>query len=252
MNLILNVCNIDGCKIRMKDLTQESDEYISEDITTERSLQNYYYNNRFKYSQTYTVNIIKYNSIEEEKLFDPIFTNHDTYLDEAYLDLEKDGYYTVNHFVLPSIEWTLNELSKTDNISKHGKKIYTTDGEKLYQVVNNKLIEIEPKVLVEVNTEDTTISKVVQDTFSICYLYQCYISICKQLFNSTIIKCLTTDSKDLIFKRDFLWMTLNVMKYYTEFGQLYEAQRLLENINYCGTFCNETIKTTNSGCGCNG
>ena len=85
MNLILNVCNIDGCKIRMKDLTQESDEYISEDITTERSLQNYYYNNRFKYSQTYTVNIIKYNSIEEEKLFDPIFTNHDTYLDEAYL-----------------------------------------------------------------------------------------------------------------------------------------------------------------------
>ena len=32
MNLILNICNIDGCKIRMKDLTQESDEYISEDI----------------------------------------------------------------------------------------------------------------------------------------------------------------------------------------------------------------------------
>ena len=39
------------------------------------------------------------------------------------------------------------------------------------------------------------------------------------------------------FPRDFLWMTLNIIDYLIGRCQYMEAQRILEEISYCGGFC---------------
>ena len=48
-------------------------------------------------------------------------------------------------------------------------------------------------------------------------------------------------------------MTINIIKYYVEMTQLLEAQRLLEEVNFCGGMCNgqDVFEQQASGCGCN-
>ena len=57
--------------------------------------------------------------------------------------------------------------------------IYVSDCDTIYRYLNNQLQEVDPAVVATVNTENTTISRVSVDQFSICYLYDCYISLCK-------------------------------------------------------------------------
>ena len=45
-------------------------------------------------------------------------------------------------------------------------------------------------------------------------------------------------------------MTINVIKYYVELGQLMEAQRLLEELIKCGGICNDTQSPGKKSCGC--
>lgn len=255
MNPIFTICNAENQKIRIKDLTQESEEYIPESIKDLNVLQNYYYNNKFKYSETITINIIQYTSVKETSLLETTFTEHTSYLDEAYANLEKDGFYTVTHIIVPSLQWLVNELQKEDNFTKFtNKNIYVSDGQKIYQYLNGELKEKPIEIFIDLNVEDTTISRVCKQTFAVYYLYQCYITICKEILNNAIIDChrSNSDLQSLIFKRDFLKMTISVLQYHIEFNQLYEAQRILETVNYCGTFCSNipSKKLNNSGCGC--
>lgn len=255
MNPIFNICNAGNSKIRIQDVTQEAEEYIPEDINNVESLYGYYSNNRFKYSQTYTINILLYNT-EEPSVVDYNFTDHQSYLDEAYFDLKKDGYYTVQHYILPSVDWLRDQESKETNILDNDISIYVTDGNKIYYYKDGELEEKSIECFSKLeNVEDTTISKLDKNTFSIYYIYNCYINTCKQIFNRSNIRCLNknTDQQDLNFKRDFLQMTINVLKYYTELGQLNEAQRLLSQFDTCNTFCSTSNNhVTHSGCGCNG
>ena len=47
-------------------------------------------------------------------------------------------------------------------------------------------------------------------------------------------------------------MAINVIKYQLETNQLYEAQRILEDVNKCSYFCDSITLNSNSyGCGCN-
>lgn len=81
---------------------------------------------------------------------------------------------------------------------------------------------------------------------------------CNEILNMNLLKCKSknADLDNLIFKRDFVWMTINVIKYSVSLGQYAEAQRILEQVNTCNGFCdsiNNKYKTLNrsSGCGCN-
>lgn len=255
MNPIFEICEVKNCRIRITDRTQEDEQYIPENINDPLSLEGYYYNNKFKYSQTYTINIIQYTSTKDKYIVDTIYTQHCSYLDEAYCNLNKDGYYTIYHIILPSIEWLQEEISKEDNILDEDITIYVTDGSKIYQYKNQELLEIDPEVIAFVNTEGTTISRAEGDTFSLCHLYKCYITICKQIFNSMNIRCLNKNFnlENSTFNRDFLWMTISIIKYHVEFDELMEAQRLLETVNYCNGLCKEGVPSnTSKGCGCYG
>lgn len=238
-------------KLNIKDTTQEFDQYIPEDITDKDLLINYYNNNRFKYSQTCTINIIKHLPInqEDQKIVEVIATDHSSYLDEAYYDLESDGRFYISHLILPTKEWLESFLSEGNSLNL---EIYVTDGNSIYLYSNGEYISQNPEDMITKSDEGTTISKHNQYYFSICHLYRCYIEHCKKLFDGSVARC-SDKSKVDTFNRDFLWMTINVLKYYIEFGQLAEAQRILEEVNYCGTFCNDIYNNpqTTSGCGCN-
>lgn len=252
---IIKIHNKDNYSLVITDLTQDSDEYVPESIV---DAETYYARNKFKYSDTCTINIIQKNTIKESEIdtsvVETIFTNHQTYLDEAYYKVESDGHYVIHHVILPTIDWFQEELQKKSSILDSGTAIYVCDCDTIYKYQDKQLKEVTPEVISQVNTENTTISRVSVDQFSICYLYDCYISLCKQVFAKINLRCLDrSNADDVKFKRDFLWMTINVIKYYVEFNQLYEAQRLLQEVNYCGGICNDQnlSASQSSGCGCN-
>lgn len=251
MTPLIKISNSDKYEMVITDVTQDSNEYIPESII---DVEAYYKNNKFKYSETYTINIIQKTTTSDEQVVETIFTDHTSYLDEAYYKFQQDGFYTVHHLILPSLEWLENELQKDESILNTNVGIYVSDCKNIYYYNNGELITKSSNEIILLNTDNTTISKISVDRFSICYLYDCFIYLCKQIFSKINYKCLDKSNLgDLQFKRDFVWMSINVIKYYVELNQLFEAQRILEEINYCGGFCNEQQLSVqqNTGCGCN-
>jgi hypothetical protein len=240
--------NING--ITITDITQEADEYLPE--STEDSIA-YYERNKFKYSETATINIISRTNAEgKEEFIDTIIMNHAVHLDELHYPIPQDGTYTIYHFILPTIGWAANHKEDIDELIKRGHPVYVCDCDKMYYFTDSENYEEKSSdVMATVNIENTTISRVELTHFSICNLYSCFISLCKKIYEKATLRCLSkNDFGDLQFSRDFVWMTINVIKYYIEKHQLKEAQRILEEINYCGGFCNEQRMSMQTGCGC--
>lgn len=259
MTPLIEVCNIGDCTLAITDLTQQSNEYINE---KESNVEVYYKQNKFKYSETCTINILQKNYFSEQengesyKIINTYFTDHCSYLDEQYIKLDQDGYYTIYHIILPTVQWLEEELKKENNITKQKDfNIYVTDCKKTYHYCNETktLTEVDSKLISQINYEDTTISRICYDYFNICKLFECYIKLCKSIFNNINLRCINknSDVSESIFNRDFLWMTINVIKYHIEKKEFLEAERILESINYCNRFCQQDIQTNKtSGCGC--
>lgn len=238
MKPIIEVQNVDKCSIVITDLTQDSDEYIPEE---EVDLENYYARNRFKYSETYTINIIvKYPFNESGTIIDVFYNDHCSHLDELHYTFKEDGYYEIYHIIIPSDKWY-----------KAGKlpsnlDVYYTDGTSVYKHGSTEPIALSN--LIQLSCEGNTVSQASLAQFSICQLFDCYISTCKQIFSNAITNC--PKENDLTYKRDLIWMTINIIKYYVELGQLMEAQRLLEELIKCGGICNDTSSPSKQSCGC--
>lgn len=237
-----------GNILRITDVTKDS--YIPEDLPETKYSSVRYFN--YKYSDTCTINAIYYHATNEDKLVKTIYTSHCSKLDEIEVKLTKDGYYEVVHMILPTVEWLKDRLVEKLDLSVYSG-IYVTDGYTVYKYYNDDLYECDINEVVMVNSENTTISRCFKDFFCIWNLQNCYINLSKNIFNQSINKCKNSEIEDSTFKRDFVWMTLNVIKYYIEFNQLSEAQNILEETTSCNGFCND-IKMINKkkGCGCNG
>mgnify|MGYP006920096589 FL=1 len=54
-----------------------------------------------------------------------VITDHCSYLDEEHLTLKEDGYYTINHIILPSID-IYNASINLDWYVCDGISVYTT------------------------------------------------------------------------------------------------------------------------------
>lgn len=175
--------------------------------------------------------------------------------DISEFQLKNDGKLTAYHFIIPTKQW-LNKFTSEVLFQTYPILIYYDNGQFYKSIdggVTSELITYE--LIKEINPITTNIAKCKKPTFSICFLYKCYINYCKQVLEQDISKCITKDS-DLVFKRDFVWMTINVIKYYLDLNQLDEAQRLLEETMSCNGFCKSNIlkysltNNTVSGCGC--
>lgn len=252
MNLTFNVCDIGNRQISIEDLTQETEEYVPENLENSDYEIVRYYN--YKYSETYTINILQYNESSKQSISAITYTDHNSYLDESIISISKDGYYILYHLVLPTIQWLENKLQDSNFDLNIYSGIYVTDGENIFKLVNNQLQKCDELELMYINTENTTISREEKKLFYFFDLYNCYINLCNELFDKSIVKCVNenTDLKDLRYNRDFMLSTINVIKFYIENNEYESAQLLLEKLNVCSNkICKQSTKYEYvSGCNC--
>lgn len=245
MNPSFHICQEDGCSITITGLSYDDGLYLKEtDI-----IQPY---NKFKYSDTVTINVIQLNTVDDVILLDNFIVSHCSYLDEVHYKLQKDGYYMISHIVLPTKKAIERIIENDDTFVDQYDYIYAEDNGLIVKFKDNKWIESSVEEIVEINNCNTTISKANKELFSMCRLWGCYVDICRNLLSSNLNKCKKNpELEDLIFNRDVIWMTINVLNYLVERNQLYEAERLLEEVKGCNGFCQESRKIIKSGgCGC--
>lgn len=243
---------------------QELENYLSEDSPLIVQTTNI-----FKYSDTETLNVIEYQSSKGEELMNAIYSSHaDEDSDSIRIPLLKDGYYTVNHLVLPTVSWVYKWITESAvaDLSLYSKVYFIYD-ENVYYITTAEcealkainasittIIEtghvVDPQLLGEVNTLGTTISVQNFNIFNVSGLRHCYVNISRKILDGYLDKCKKGDC-DLIFNRDFIWMTLNVIKFYTDENRFSEAQLVLEQLA-CYKFCENmdfgNTKTSNCGC----
>lgn len=238
MEFSIEVHNSPNGEITISDFSKEYGQYIDEDLEVITSFDSY------KYSECVTLNTITKIGTCDITLIDVLLNEHTEELDSCTFKVKKDGYYVVDHFVLPNMKWLENS---SDEYKQYYETIYVTDGQKIYKQINGELEECTIKEIMERNIEGTTIKKCKIEIFFTGNLQQCYINHCKKIFTDSLGKC---ESYGDTYARDFIWMTLNIIDYLIGFKQFMEAQRILETFDKCGGFCNtHKIKNTVS-CGC--
>lgn len=156
--------------------------------------------------------------------------------------------------IVDSINQYFNgELSIPDYIYINSSNIgYYSDGNEIYKKDNEGNIQkVSIEELLEVNPDAYNFTKQVQKFFSVCYLRKCFVSLCKNLFNSKIFgKCFNQKiDSQLIYKRDLVWSALNVIQYLIDSDQLEEAERILSEITGCNGLCSNK-DMGREGCGC--
>lgn len=221
--------NLNG-EILIEDFSKEYGQYLPEDMSVVVSYDHY------KYSESVTLNCITKVSINSITLMDVLLNDHTENLDSCTFHAMHDGYYVVEHIVIPNMKWYINASSE---YKQYYDTIYVmSDDEKLYKEVNGELQECTVKEIMERNVEGTTIKKCKIDVFFTGHLQECYINYCKGIFNDLLNKC-ESESNSNVYARDFIWMTLNIIDYLIGFKQFMEAERLLKMFQSCGSFCND-------------
>ena len=226
-------------KITIQDFSKEYGQYIDEELEIITSFDSY------KYSECVTLNTITKVGTCDITLIDVLLNEHSEELDSCDFHIKKDGYYVIDHFILPNMKWLENA---SEEYKEYYETIYLTDGQKIYKLKEGELEECTVKEIMERNIEGTTIKKCKVEIFFTGNLQQCYVNYCKKIFSEMLGKCATCT--DDTYARDFIWMTLNVLDYLVSFKQFMEAQRILENFDKCGGFCNSPKIKNTIGCGC--
>ena len=238
MELNINITTSNKCKIVVQDVST----YLAEDFSG-------IVKGKFKYSDTISIDVLQHN-----QTLKTIYTKHDT-LKSIDIPIEFDGWFSLVHLVIPNIEWFNKELEKTEGSALGLYNIvYFSDGIDIYKYINGKTSQVTIDEILEINSIDTTISRISRDFVSLCFLIKCYINLCQQIFNDRgISKCWNKNkiNSELIYKRDLVWMAINVVKSLTQRGQLAEADRVIKTIQGCNGLCVSTNLTNNTnGCGC--
>lgn len=237
MTPLVKIQKESNCSIAVIDITQDSDQYLMENIEDTTA---YHQRNKFKYSETVTINILMKHTYEESKVVQFVVTDHCSYLDEEHFSFKDDGYYTIEHAIIPKIDYADIQSPLIQ---------YLWDGTSIQKLERNHKTEVTTEEFVRLISDNkldgTTISGVSLTQFSLCHLYECFIKKCQESF-----KNLSPCSPNNNTNRDLVWMAINIIKYYVELGQLLQAQRLLEQLNYCGELCSEGSMFQKHDCRC--
>lgn len=244
MELNIQVETSEACSFNIKDITCGDSGYLPE--SSEVNIID-----RFKYKDTIAILRLTLNKTEESIVKTTLFVPHLLSPDYISIPTEFDGWFTLDYIVIPTKEW----FDKSEGQWLDYDTIYYSDGVYIYKYFQGESTQVSQDELFERNSEGTTISKITQNFMSICYLKKCFIALCKEIFDRRgFAKCQTKGNIDstTIYYRDLIWMTINVISYLTEFGQLAEAERLLEKIEGgCNGICKSYNREQNiSGCGC--
>lgn len=183
--------------------------------------------------------------VSEEILVQNVVTEPNTTIT---VQLPNDGRYYVSQTMIPkTYVYPNRNYSKTI----YG---YNTDTKKFQKFSGRFWTDVDVSEIVQRNVTGTNLARYDKTYFSICYLYKCYIDWCNKIFPILLKNCKggceELDS-ELVFKRDFVWMTINVLNYYIALCKFEQAQQLLERVMGCNGVCNVSVNSPKlSGCGC--
>lgn len=249
MKLDIKVCTSNTCEVIVKDTTPVGENgYLPESFTGVAK-------DRFRRSDTISIDLLILNKTTGPEMQIPIFADGSRELEKVNMPVKFDGWFSVCHIIIPSKKWLDNELAKeTGSAADLYDVVYFSDGSYLFKYVDGITYPATLQEIIDSNPEGTTISITFKNYVSICFLKKCYLSLCQQIFDSRgFSKCWNKNSidGDLMFRRDLVWMALNVIKYRVEFNQLAEAQRIIEQIGGCNGLCKSEFRQTSThGCGC--
>lgn len=248
--------------ILVEGLEKDNGEYLDETTDVIVSTRNY------AFSHSVTINALTSIKADGTETFvsSDIVEHVVDCIDNSEFVFTIDGLYKVSHIILPTQVWLAYVKSKDATALQAYNLIYyynTTDG-KYYKYIDDthisevtltEILAINAVAPVLITDKTSTIIRTDKNTFSTCFLTDCFNNVCKNLLTTlpTTCKNKVDDLQSLIFTRDLLWMSINVIKYCLDLQQLYEAQRYLEGVTYCNT-CPDYLSKTNSnstGCGCN-
>lgn len=249
MDLLFNMTAEESCRVSIEDITGVSDTgYLAEDSTATVK-------GRFKITDTVALDLLQHNKTTGPLLQTPVYTvrTDGTEL-SASIPAEFDGWFTVLHIVLPSDKWFQTEKDKVSGSALDlYSTVYYTDGENIYKYINGESSIVTIDEIVERNPDDTTISKVCENYVSICFLQKCWLSLAQQILSLGFTSCSNKNGTDadLIFRRDYIRMALDVIGYMVELNQLAEAERIIEQIGGCNGLCKTEFRGMPSHrCGC--
>lgn len=249
MELKIDICTELSCKVTISDKTEiGGDGYLPEESAALAK-------DKFKYSETLSIDVLQHNKSKTPVLQTPVFTKHEDITKPVTIPVSFDGWFTVLHIVLPTKEWFDRESSKeTGSLINLYDTIYYSDGFSIFKYHNGIKSEATVTEVVERNPDNTTIYKVCENYVSICFLNRCYISLCQKILNDrAFTECYNKNDidPDLIFRRDYVWMALNVIRYLVQFEQLAEAERIISKLGGCNGLCKDEFKSMPSNrCGC--
>ena len=207
--------------------------------------------------------IVQLNKASGSSIIHTFISEHEGLVEETY-DFPQDGYYTIAKIIIPEKDnigqlpedvTTAYYYEKQDNGTyKYWKDVTDPFGE------GDGISEVDLIELVEVNTEGTNIYRELLNYFSTCYLYKCYVNICKETYKDILgdsgkygkrCSCSSEIDTNLKYRRDLVQSTLSVIQYLVDCGQYAEAEIILERIGSCNGICptaNNVISQSRCGC----
>ena len=244
--------------ILVEGLEQDNGEYLNESTDVLVSTRNY------AYSHTVTLNTLTSISSDGTDTFESYLVNEHcmTCIDSSEFILSKDGLYGISHIIIPNKTWLDYVIERDLTAFNNYSEVYYYDAGKFYRYLDGVSTEVLLSTIlaangsapVDINQKSTTLIRSDKNTFIMCYINECFNAVCKEVLKLVPLKCdvqALNGYKDLIYKRDLLWTAINVIKYSIDLKQLYEAQRILEEIIFCGGFCTNSPSKIVANCGCN-
>lgn len=248
MELNIEINTDKKCKVTIMDRTK----YLNEQVTNISD-------KTFKFSETASIIIIEHKKSKENILK----TIYDAHTEKAIdIPIDFDGWFKIHYLVLPTREWFEREKNITEGSALTSYNlVYFIDDQIIYKYIDGKEKIVPLKEIFAVNPNSkNTLLKIEKDYVSICFLEQCYINLCQQIFEQRgFSQCWnkSTIDSELVYKRDLVWMALNVVKYLTsrhseENPTLAEVERIIEILQGCNGICKSTQSNQPrpSGCGC--
>lgn len=233
----IQVITNNSCNIYIKDTSQ----YLSEDMVSTRT--------NFRFSDTISLYAIRN---EKTGVYEKIIFSEHTSDDYTQIPIRMDGTFTIIHIILPTKKW-IYETSVDLLVGNFN--VYYSDGESVFQHFsdkNDQKLDIESFLDINLEALNCSAFKYEEKYISICFLRRCYLDLCKQIFESRAFSSCWSKSNinsELIYRRDLIWMAINVIKYLAEIEQFEEIDRIISIISGCNGLCGHYTKSQ-SGCGC--
>lgn len=239
----LNTCitTADGAYVNVTELT-DGQQYLPDGSGLTAK-------NRFAYKDTASIDIFRLNALDKIDYTQSVIVDRSNPTD-VRISLNRDGWFTSIHIVVPTKQWVYRELSKQGSIIHTYDIVYFVDNGAIYTCVNGTIERSSLQELLDEVKPNTTISRVDTDYVSIRLLNELCDNLYRKLFENRIYN---GGCKTDACEANRLDAIINLVRHYVRWGQLAEAERVIEKSNYFnsnGQSLKHQQKPLITGCGC--